>query len=132
MLLILIQADGTWVSNRRGRKRKAPEDNWPSVNKQPRWEEYEGEDDETEDEDFGEAEAGESEEIDDDYTAKRTVVHAVGFVARTSEQHYTEPVMRRLPGLPYPREVQPIQYLDLPGRTFQPPLVCNRYNSKKD
>ena len=74
------QADGTWVSNRRGRKRKAPEDNWPSVNKQPRWEEYEGEDDETEDEDFGEGEAAESEEVEDEYTVKRGGARAVCLV----------------------------------------------------
>ncbi|MCJ1250722.1 hypothetical protein MMC30_007950 [Trapelia coarctata] len=70
-------ADGTWVSNRRGRKRKAPEDNWPSVNKQPRWEEYEGEDDETEDDEFGDPEAGESEDVEDDYVAKKGAVRAV-------------------------------------------------------
>lgn len=78
----MFQADGTWVSNRRGRKRKVPpENNWPSVNRQPRWQEYEGEDDETEDDDFGEPDAGDSEDAETEYTIAKVDAHPVSFVA---------------------------------------------------
>ncbi|MCJ1393303.1 hypothetical protein MMC18_006175 [Xylographa bjoerkii] len=59
-------AEGTWVSNRRGRKRKTTSgERWASVNKQkPEWEEPE-EDDDTQDEDFEEPGLGEFGEGED-------------------------------------------------------------------
>ncbi|MCJ1397214.1 hypothetical protein MMC11_000406 [Xylographa trunciseda] len=59
-------AEGTWVSNRRGRKRKTTSgERWASVNKQKtEWEEPE-EDDDTQDEDFEEPGLGEYGEGED-------------------------------------------------------------------
>ena len=61
-----MQAEGTWVSNRRGRKRKTTSgERWASVNKQKlEWEEPE-EDDDTQDEDFEEPGLGEFGEGED-------------------------------------------------------------------
>ncbi|MCJ1383815.1 hypothetical protein MMC17_006929 [Xylographa soralifera] len=64
-------AEGTWVSNRRGRKRKTTSgERWASVNKQKlEWEDPE-EDDDTQDEDFEEpglGEFGEGEETEMNY-----------------------------------------------------------------
>ena len=66
-----MQAEGTWVSNRRGRKRKTTSgERWASVNKQKsEWEEPE-DDDDTQDEDFedpGLGEFGEGEDTELNY-----------------------------------------------------------------
>jgi hypothetical protein len=63
ILLNHIQANGTWVSGRRGRKRKGSSgDKWASATKQqPKWDDYD-DDDETEEDDFDEAEPMDSED----------------------------------------------------------------------
>ena len=71
-------ANGTWVTNRRGRKRKTSTgERWAPVNKPgQRWDEDEEDEEETEDDDFEEAEPDEPEYIEDTqaYTRRTTTI----------------------------------------------------------
>ena len=71
-------ANGTWVNNRRGRKRKpSTGERWAPVNKQgQRWDEEEDEEEETDDDDFEEAEPDEPEydETTQAYTRRTTTI----------------------------------------------------------
>ncbi|MCJ1416920.1 hypothetical protein MMC32_003259 [Xylographa parallela] len=91
-------AEGTWVSNRRGRKRKTTSgERWASVNKQKlEWEEPE-EDDDTQDEDFEEpglGEFGEGEDTEVNYRQTDQANISQNFRPQLPVRSATDPVFR--------------------------------------